>query len=383
MSIRKRVWESGGETRTAWVVDYKDQEGKRRLKTFAKKKEADAWAPNAAVQVQQGTHTPDSASITIAEAGEQWIAQAEAEELEASTVRQYRQHVDLHIKPLIGDVKLSKLTAPAVEDFRDTLIKTRSRAMAKKALSSLKAIISEAQRRGRVSQNVAREVKVRQARRHKEHVEVGNGIPTKAEIKSILGKAEGRWRPLLVTATFTGLRASELRGLTWDNVDFDNKVIRVRQRADRFNEIGSPKSGAGKRDVVMPPMVLNTLREWKLQCPKGDMGLVFPNGAGNVEGLGNIYRRGFAPVQIATGAATDSGEVDKDGKPIMKAKYGMHALRHFYASWLIEQGFPPKKVQTMLGHSSIQMTYDVYGHLFPSEDDDFEKLAAGEVAVIG
>ena len=383
MSIRKRKWKSGGVARTSWVVDYKDQDGERRLKTFKTKKDADAWAPNAAVQVQRGIHMPDSASITVAEAGKLWTAQAEAEELEASTVRQYRQHVELHINPLIGEVKLSKLTAPAVEDFRDTLIKTRSRAMAKKALSSLKAIISEAQRRGKVSQNVAREVKVKQAKRHKQQVEVGNGIPTKAEIKGILDKAEGRWRPLLVTATFTGLRASELRGLTWDNVDFDNRVVRVRQRADRFNEIGSPKSGAGKRDVVMPPVVLNTLREWKLKCPKGDLGLVFPNGAGNVEGLGNIYRRGFAPAQVAAGAATDSGEVDKEGKPIMKAKYGMHALRHFYASWLIEQGFPPKKVQTMLGHSSIQMTFDTYGHLFPSEEDDFEKLAAGEIAVIG
>lgn len=383
MSVRKRAWKSGGVEKIAWVVDYKDQDGKRRLKTFAKKKDAGAWAPNAAVQVQRGIHTPDSASITVAEAGELWIAQAEAEELEASTVRQYRQHVNLHINPLIGETKLSKLSAPAVEDFRDTLIKTRSRAMAKKVLSSLKAIISEAQRRGKVSQNVAREVKVRQPKRHRERVEAGNGIPTKAEIKAILDKAEERWRALLVTATFTGLRASELRGLAWANVDFDNKVIRVRQRADRFNKLGSPKSGAGTRDVMMPPVVLNTLREWKMQCPKGDLGLVFPSGAGNVEGLGNIWRRGFAPIQIATGAATDSGEVDKDGKPIMKAKYGMHALRHFYASWLIEQGFPPKKVQTMLGHSSIQMTFDTYGHLFPSEDDDFEKLAAGEIAVIG
>ncbi len=160
-------------------------------------------------------------------------------------------------------------------------------------------------------------------------------------------------------------------------------MIRVRRRADRFNVIGSPKSCAGKRDVIMPPVVLNTLQEWQLECPKGDLGLVFPNGVGNVESLGNIYRRGFAPAQIAAGAAIDSGAVGKDGRPIMKARYGLHALRHFYAAWLIEQGFPPKKVQAMLGHSSIQMTYDVYGHLFPSEDDDFEKLAAGELAVIG
>ncbi len=91
-------------------------------------------------------------------------------------------------------------------------------------------------------------------------------------------------------------------------------MIRVRRRADRFNVIGSPKSCAGKRDVIMPPVVLNTLQEWQLECPKGDLGLVFPNGVGNVESLGNIYRRGFAPAQIAAGAAIDSGAVGKDGR---------------------------------------------------------------------
>lgn len=53
------------------------------------------------------------------------------------------------------------------------------------------------------------------------------------------------------------------------------------------------------------------------------------------------------------------GVVNDNGRP----KYGLHALRHFCASWLIEQGFTPKRLQTILGHSSIQMTFDVYGHL--------------------
>jgi integrase len=56
-----------------------------------------------------------------------------------------------------------------------------------------------------------------------------------------------------------------------------------------------------------------------------------------------------------------------------KANYGLHTLRHFLASWLIEQGFSPKKVQGMLGHNSMQMTYDVYGHLFPNLEDDHAK----------
>ena len=61
----------------------------------------------------------------------------------------------------------------------------------------------------------------------------------------------------------------------------------------------------------------------------------------------------------------------------------MHSLRHFCASWLIEQGFPPKRLQEILGHSGIQMTFDTYGHLFPNAEDDHAKLAAGELSLVG
>ncbi|TIL59628.1 MAG: hypothetical protein E5Y79_14720, partial [Mesorhizobium sp.] len=83
-----------------------------------------------------------------------------------------------------------------------------------------------------------------------------------------------------------------------------------------------------------------------------------------------------------------TGERDDEGKPIVKARYtGMHCLRHFFASWCINRvadgglGLPPKVVQERLGHSSIIMTMDVYGHLFP-RGDDAEELAAAERALL-
>lgn len=79
--------------------------------------------------------------------------------------------------------------------------------------------------------------------------------------------ATGRWRPFLVTALFTGMRASELRGLNWSNVDLDKGIIHVRQRADAWGTIGKPKSKAGNRDIPLVPMVINTLREWRAICP--------------------------------------------------------------------------------------------------------------------
>jgi hypothetical protein len=157
MSIRKRTWETTDGPKTAWVVDYKDQSGTRRLKTFEHQKDAKAWwEGHAAHEIKQGTHTPESASITVAEAGTNWIKRAELEGREASTVRQYHQHVELHINPRIGNVKLAKLTTPAIEHFRDELLEGLSRAMAKKVLTSLKGLLKEAQRRGEVAQNVAR-----------------------------------------------------------------------------------------------------------------------------------------------------------------------------------------------------------------------------------
>ena len=121
------------------------------------------------------------------------------------------------------------------------------------------------------------------------------------------------------------------------------------------------------------------MREWKLFCPKGELGLIFPTGAGKVEYHSNIVTRGLAPVQVAASVVTKAG----------KAKYtGLHALRHFYASWCINRkeddglGLPFKVVQHRLGHSSIQMTADVYGHLFPSGDDGAE-LAEAQKALLG
>jgi integrase len=375
-TVRKRTWESGGRTKTAWVSDYFDQGGKRHIKTFKREREARAWLVTAQGEVARGVHTPEVASVTVAEAAQLWIEKGELEKLERSTLRQYRSHVDLHIAPLIGNVKLARLSTPAIEAYRDALLKKGSRALARKVLASLKSILGEAQRRGLVAHNAAQPVKIDVKKRDQRKLVIGRDIPSKAEVQNILATAAGRWRPLFVTATFTGMRASELRGLDWGNVDFERKVIHVRQRANLWGEIGAPKSAAGEREIPMAPMVVNVLREWQLACPRGkdgQLGFVFPNGAGNVEAHSNIATRGFSALQQEAGILNPNG----------RAKYGPHALRHFFASWAIEQGFSPKRLQVLLGHSSIQMTFDVYGHLFPSLEDDHAKFAAGELTVIG
>jgi integrase len=401
MSVRKRTWKNAkGEPQDAWVVAYADQHRKPHIKTFKRKKDADAYHATVVVAVREGRHTPDSSSITIAEAGRHWILTGHGNSLERATLEEYQRLLDMHIAPFLGNVRLSRFTAPMVSEFRNRLREGgRSPAMVKRIISALSMLLAAAHEAGHVAQNVVRSLSNRKRKTSKAEqrrkFRAGIDFPTPAEVKAIVGALEGRWRPLLLTAMFTGLRASELRGLRWDDVDLTRNEIHVRQRADRYNKIDAPKSESGDRTVPLPPMVVSVLREWRLACPKGPLGLVFPNGAGRVETLGNMINRALIPVQIRAGVCTivkdADGKVmlDDKGEPIRKAKYtGMHALRHFFASWCINRKvdggleLPGKVVQERLGHSTIAMTMDTYGHLFPRGDDAAE-LAAAERILLG
>lgn len=377
MSVRKRKWTTkAGEAREAWIVDYVDQNGERHIETFGRQSEAKTREAQVKVDVGQGIHTATNKSITVAEAAQDWLAYVQGEGRERTTIEQYRQHVVLHIEHRLGNTKLAALTTPRIEAFRDDLLSGMSRPMAKKVLGSLKSLLKDAKRRGNVAQNVARDTKVSLGKRSKRKLKVGVDIPLPAEIKAIVGAAHGRGRAFLIVAAFSGLRASELRGLRWSDVDFGAEPkIHVRQRANKYGTIGNPKSEASNREVPIGPMVINTLRERRLQST-GDF--VFANGAGNVEDHSNLVRRVLQPVQVAAGLTVDG-----------KAKYtGLHALRHFYASWLINAresgglGLPPKEVQVRMGHATLAMTMDTYGHLFPRADHAAE-IAAAEQALFG
>jgi integrase len=387
MSVRKRIWKGpGGEPREAWIVDYVDQHGDRHMKTFARKRDADAHHAIVGTAVRAGTHTADSKSVTVAKAAELWLESCEAAGLERASTVAYRQVADLHITAILGALRLSQLTVPLVRGFEDRLRREgRSPAMVRRARRLLGAILADAQERGLVAQNVVYSLRKNRRTRRADgngKLKIGVDIPAPAEMRAIVGKldtAAGRHGPVLLTAIFTGLRASELRGLRWeDDVDLKRGELHVRQRADRYNRFGKSKSEAGERTVPLPPMLVAALRKHRLASPKSELGLVFPNSKGGVDLRTSIVSQGFHPAQIAAGI------VDQHGG----AKYkGLHSLRHFYASWCINRRvdggleLPLKLVQTRLGHASIQMTADTYGHLFPRGDDGSE-LAAAERAFL-
>ncbi|NUU39626.1 tyrosine-type recombinase/integrase [Tardiphaga robiniae] len=380
-TVRKRKLPSG---LVRWQASYVDGSGKRRAKLFERKSDGEAWLVEVQHDVKRGLHTPGSVSPTVKVAAALWIKRSIEKGLEATTVRQYEEHIDLHIVPFIGGKKLSDLTMPAVNAFADKLREAgRSAAMIRRVVGSLGAIFREARRRGLAANDPTAGLDLNLADRE----DPRPVIPTKSELQLIIAGAAGRWRPLILTAIFCGLRGSELRGLRWIDVDFDARNMSVAQRADAFHAIGRLKSKAGYRSIPVPSLVINSLREWKLLCPKGDLGLVFPTGNGKVESHSNIAQRGFDPIQIAAGITAPTPVLDDAGLPIINnagepvmrdaPRYGMHSLRHACASLWIENGMNPKRIQKLMGHSTIQMTFDIYGHLFA--DAEADQKAAEEI----
>lgn len=378
-SIRKRNWKTpAGEKRTAWVVDYRDAAGNRRSKQFQRKKDADVWSVNALAEVQRGVHTPDSTSITVANAATKWLDGVRDSNREPTTVAAYEQHVRLHIVPRCGATRLSQLTAPKVRELLDGWLKDLSRPMATRVFRSFKAILTDAQERGYLAQNVALAVKVKKAPRKQQQVTP----PTKAEILEILKAAERtddlKGRAIVELAIFSGMRASEIRGLAWSAIDLNRKVVRVEQRADVHGTLGAPKSAAGFRSIPLPDRVVATLRKWKLACPKHALDLAFPSAKGRVLSHGVMAKNHLKPIMIAAGV-TKPGNREDD----QVAKFSAHVFRHAAASLWIEQGLNPKRVQSLVGHGSIQVTFDTYGHLFDAVESGSLVGRAIEQALFG
>ena len=365
MAVRKRIWKTKtGEPREAWIVDYTDQAGDRHIETFAKKKDADARHDAVRQDVRKGVHVAASKSVTVTEASERWLADA-SQRLERATCKTYAEHVNLHIVPLLGRLKLSEISVPVVAQFKKNLLAKKVKPqLIRKIVVSLGSIIADAQENGLASHNAVRDLRRNKKsserkleQRHKRKLKIGVDIPTKEEVSAIIHHAPDRWRALLVVAAFTGLRASELRGLRWEDVDLKKNELYVRQRADRYNEIGSPKSEDSERTVPFGSFVANTLKERRLKHPGK---YVFGTDKDTVVEHSNLVKTSIIPAARAAGLLYT----------------GLHCFRHFYASWCIDRGMPGKVIQERMGHSSIVITMDTYGHLFPRGDDAAEIDAA-------
>ncbi len=388
-TIKKRSWVTAkGERKEAWRISYTDSGGKRRHKQLHTKKEADAYRIKAEGEIALGVHTADAASATVGEAIDVWLAACEANGCDRSTLKTYREIVNGHIRPRIGGEKLSRLSSPKVVEFRDAVMLAGSHSMASKAVRHLSMILGEAQNRGLVAQNVARGVKVKRPREDAHRLAKRANIPPLEHMKLLLKAADGfasedpRAAVLIKVAMLAGLRSSELRGLTWQAVDLKAGTISVTQRADRWCDLGPPKSHAGHRSVPIGPSLITALKAWKLRCPPSSARLVFPNSRGGVMDQKSTIAL-FLAVQHRAGLALDSGKRDKAGRVVNFARYGLHDIRHVAASAWIAQKIDLKRLQVWMGHANIALTLDVYGHLIVDAQKDAELAGAAEQSLFG
>ena len=208
-------------------------------------------------------------------------------------------------------------------------------------------------------------------------------IPSDREMRDIYGAADimgkkndfmekswARYRPMIYLAGFSGMRPSEYRGLAWPHVFEDG--VNVRQRADKTGIIGPVKSRAGKRTIYLPQLVTDMIYAWEDRCPNSDHDLVFPTRLGTPQQLGKFRRGAWLPLMREAGLMTTD---ELGGQKVGRSKYTPYALRHYFASKLIEQGKDLKFIQQTMGHSRIEITLNVYGHLLKDNEDAKKETA--------
>lgn len=380
-SVRKRVWKSNGIEKSAFVVDWLDASDKRRSKQFKRKGDADAFRDEISQKTRQGIQTASNRSATVSDAGRSWLAKCKLNGLEPTTIAAYEQHVRLHINPICGGMKIASIKRVDTELIADKLIEKLSPPMAKRVLRSLKAIGDEAERVGLTGTNVFAKVKTKRGSHRKAKVV----IPLKGELMAMLRHspmmANPMTLPLVMVLLFSGMRASEARGLMWKSVNFKDGSITIERRAESHNVIGDPKTRSGYRTIPLPARVVSALREWKMACPVNFLNLVFPSANGSVISHAQLNGKIFYDLQIHAGIFETVR--NKTGKETRQKRYSLHALRHAAASLWIEKKVSPKTIQTWMGHHSIQVTFDTYGHLFEKAELDGSPAEAIENELMG
>lgn len=367
-SVSKRTWTYKAVEKEAWVVRYSDQRGKRRLKTFDKKKDADKYRNKVEVEIEKGEHIADADTSTVKVVAEAYVRHCE-ERLRAGTIGRSHYNkiataVKKYIVPFFGNRKLiTEVTWQDAEDWHRWSISTYKLAgvTIRNYLFVLKKIEAYAINRGLAKRAVIAAASRELRSAPDKPIRTFNA----AEIGRLLAAADERppycmarthalGRCFVHLAAFCGLRYGEIAGLSLKQVDFHRRLIRVRHSLTIYDELKGPKTRAGVRDVPMAAHVAQLLADWvQRHYVENERGLLFRTNLGGPISSANFHRDRWQPILKIAGLDPNRA----GGK-----RFHFHALRHFYASSLIAQGVPITEVASLLGHSSFDMTLQIYAH---------------------
>jgi integrase len=172
------------------------------------------------------------------------------------------------------------------------------------------------------------------------------------DVSRLLDAAPDRYGVAIACGLFSGLRLSELLGLTWGDIDFRGETIRVRSQMGRNGKRRALKTAAARRDVILMSQLAGALRRRRLASPfSADSDLIFCTATGQTIGHRNLTARGL----------------ERAAKRAGLRGVTFHVLRHTFASILIAQGHDPVFVSRQLGHANAAITLKVDAHLFDAE----------------
>lgn len=337
-------------------------DGKPRFKTVGTKlAQARRQRDLLSAKAQRG-ELPEPTRLTFAELAETWIegfaAQVTAEERSERTLEHYRYHLDRHLLPVFGARRLAEITT---DDCARLVASLRAKGLAAKtiagALVPLGRVLSLALRRGYIADNPLRRLEASERPRIYRREQ---RVLTHDEIARLLAAALPRYRPFIASALYTGMRLSELLGLTWADVDLHAGLIHVRYQLSRAR-VDKParrvrlKTPSAVRDIPLLPQLAAMLKRHKLASPHSAADdYVFTTALGMPLGYRNVERRGLT-------RAANKADLNEKGRPRLR----LHDLRHTLASHLIvDLKLDVAQVSRILGHARPSITLDTYTHLF-------------------
>jgi len=303
----------------------------------------------------------DADSLKAGEWLESWLSDClkplvDAGKMAHSTYVRYRGIVDKHLKPALGHRKLKDVTRAEVRKLYAVKGETLSPRSVDYIHVTLQTALSRAVRDDLIPRNVAEGERPRSSRdRRSDDVKALSPV----QVRALLDAAWGtRNETLYVVALHTGLRQGELLGLKWSDVGAGNVSVRRSLKVtDRGLDFGPTKNKASRRSIPLNRTAAGALKAHRARQNEEriaartwrDTDLVFPNRVGKPADHNNLYYREYKPLLKRAG-------LDREG-------FTFHALRHTFATALFARGEHPKRVQSLLGHSSITQTMDTYSHL--------------------
>jgi len=341
------------------------RDGRKIRKTFPTLSAARGWRADAQVAVRKKTLRAPTAT-TLRQAAEAWLQGARdgsirtrsGDVYKPSAIRSYEGALRTRILRELGTAKLASITRIEVQDFADRLLaEGLDPSTIRNALMPLRAIYRRALSRGDIAVNPTTGIELPAVRGRRDRV----ADPTEA--RALLDALAPADRGLWATALYAGLRRGELMALRWEDLDLDGRRIHVARSWDPKEGIAvAPKSSAGTRSVPMLAVLRVHLLAHRLRTGRGS-GLVFGADGTTPLKYTTIVRR-------AQRAWRDAGLTE----------IGLHECRHTFAALLIASAITPKAVSTFMGHATISITLDRYGHLFPGSEDEAAELADAYVA---